>query len=170
MNVGETNTVYLKAHSRTWKWKFRKEKVLLRVFFGRQILDIEHVGSTAIPGMVAKPIIDIVATVPDFERAYEYVDKIKQLGYEYKGENKELRQYFFTKGTTARYHLYIQEKYADIWGRIAFRDCLIRNSELARRYAELKRILAFQNAEDLRSYWEGKREFIDQVVLTASEC
>jgi len=159
--------VELAKHSRLWKWKFRKEKALLRAFLRGDILDIEHVGSTAVPDMIAKPIIDLVATVSNFELAFDYVHKIEKIGYEYKGENAELRQYFFVKGTPAAYHLYVQERFADVFGRIAFRDCLMRNSEIAFRYAELKRTLAASDSVDIRTYQEGKRGFIDEVLRTA---
>ena len=118
------------------------------------------------PGMMAKPIIDILATVADFDRAFQYVDKIQRLGYEYKGENRELRQYHFVKGTPTQYHLYVQERFADTKGRIAFRNCLLRNPEIATRYATLKRRLAFAHAEDARAYQKGKSCFIDKVLRT----
>ncbi len=160
--------VELRGHSRLWKWRFRKEKALLRAYLGRRILDVEHVGSTAVPGMVAKPIVDILVLVPDFQRAYEYVGWIERLGYEYKGENGESRQYSFAKGTPTRYLLYMQERHADTRERLAFRDCLRGNRDIAARYAHLKRALAVRHADDLRAYREGKREFIDRVIR--SEC
>ena len=91
--------VQLRQHSPLWKWKFRKEKLLLGVLLGKNLIDIEHVGSTAIPGMIAKPIIDFLATVPDFERAFQSVSRIERIGYEYKGENLETKQYTFVRGT-----------------------------------------------------------------------
>ena len=142
--------------------------MLLRILLRDRVLDIEHVGSTAVPGMIAKPIIDILATVSDFEEAFECVPKIERIGYGYMGESGEFQQYYFIKGTPARYHLYVQQSSADIRGRIAFRDCLIRDREIASRYAQLKWTLAGRNATGIRAYQEGKREFIDQVVRMAS--
>lgn len=160
----------LKNHSRLWKWKFRKEKLLLRVFLGRDIQDIQHVGSTAVPGLIAKPIVDMLATVRHFEPAYQCVDKIKRLGYEYKGANEESRFYFFVKGAPARYHLYLQESGADTWRRIEFRNILKVNPGIASRYAELKRTLVLQEHIDIQEYWKGKREFICSMVHSASKC
>ena len=88
-------TVSLENYSRLWKWKFRKERVLIQLFLRRRVLEVHHVGSTAVPGMIAKPIIDMIAVVPDFVRAYTCVEKMNHLGYEYKGANLESRQYFF---------------------------------------------------------------------------
>lgn len=156
--------IELRKHSRLWKWKFRKEKALLRAFLGGDILNIEHVGSTAVPGMIAKPIVDIVLTVTNFEQAFSCVHKIERIGYEYRGESPLLRQYSFFKGSPMKYQLYIQETHADTYGGIAFRDCLMRDGEIASRYSELKRTLALENPEDIRAYQAGKREFIDHVV------
>jgi hypothetical protein len=85
-----------------WKWLFRKEKALLGLSMRGHLLDIQHVDSTAIPGIIAKPIIDLLAAVSDFERAFECVRRIERLGYEYRGENPELRHYHFVKGDPVR--------------------------------------------------------------------
>ena len=156
--------VELRKHSRLWKWKFRKEKALLRVLLGGDILGVEHVGSTSVPGLIAKPIIDIVVMVSDFEQGFACVHKIERLGYKYLGENDQVQQYEFIKGTPARYHLYVHEQEDDVLGRISFRDCLLGDQETAAEYAALKRTLAVQHAEDIRAYQAGKRDFIETVV------
>jgi GrpB-like predicted nucleotidyltransferase (UPF0157 family) len=156
--------VRLKRHAIIWKWLFRKEKALLRIAMRGHVLDIQHVGSTAIPGMIAKPIIDILAAVSDFERAFACVTAIEQLGYEYKGETENQRQYYFVKGEPARYHLYLVERSGEMWvSRIAFRDYLIGHPEIARQYAILKQKLAHQFADDLRAYQDGKLPFVEWV-------
>ena len=156
--------VHLRRYSAVWKWLFRKEKVLLRIAMRGHVLDIQHVGSTAIPGMVAKPIIDILAAVADFERAFACVAPIEQLGYEYKGETEGQRQYYFLKGDPERYHLYLVERSGEMWvRRIAFRDYLVGHPEIARQYADLKQQLARQFPEDLRAYQDGKLPFVEWV-------
>jgi GrpB-like predicted nucleotidyltransferase (UPF0157 family) len=75
------------------KWLFRKEKALLRITMRGHVLEIQHVGSTAIPGMIAKPIIDTLAAGSDFERACACVPAIERLGYAYKGESENLQHY-----------------------------------------------------------------------------
>jgi GrpB-like predicted nucleotidyltransferase (UPF0157 family) len=160
-----TERVHLKHYSRIWRWLFRKEKARLWVAMRGHVVDIQHVGSTAIPGMVAKPIIDIVAAVSDYERAFDCVTAIEGLGYEYRGENPESRDYSFAKGDPVRVHLYVVEKPGEFWERrIVFRDALIANPELARDYAELKRQLAIRFPDDPRAYSDGKAPFIDRVV------
>ena len=93
-------------------------------------MDIEQFGSTSISGMIAKPIIDIQVGVRDFEQAFKFVGQIEQLGYTYKGENGDLRQYFFTKGTPVGYHLYLLDKSGETWAkRTAFRNYLKNNQK-----------------------------------------
>jgi len=73
--------------------------------------------------LIAKPIIDILAAVSDFERAFACVTPIEQLGYEYKGESEDQQRYHFVKGDPARYHLYLVERPGEAWvTRVAFRD------------------------------------------------
>ena len=156
-------TTRLITHSRWWKWQFRKEKLLLRLKLRNAFLDIEHVGSTAVPGLIAKPIIDIVATVPNLDVAFELVSRIERMGYEYKGQSDKPEHYFFVKGDPIRFHLFLYEG-ADPWCRAAFRDALRRNPELAVEYAVVKKILAARYPDDRHAYWNGKREFIDGVV------
>ena len=151
-----------------WKLKFLKEKVLLRVRLRGQVLDIEHFGSTSIPGMIAKPIIDIQVGARDFQRAFKCVEQIEQLGYTYKGENGELRQYYFTKGDPVGYHLYVVDKSGETWvKRAVFRDYLKNNRGSADRYAELKQELASRYPDNLKAYQDGKLEFVEQIVLAA---
>jgi GrpB-like predicted nucleotidyltransferase (UPF0157 family) len=161
--------VRLQRHSTIWKWLFRKEKALLRIAMRGHMLDIQHVGSTAIPGMIAKPIVDILVAVSDFERAFACVTPIEHLGYEYKGESEDQRQYHFVKGNPACYHLHLVEMSGDTWvNRIAFRDYLIGHPEIARQYADLKQQLARQFPDDLRAYQDGKLPFVEWVgELTA---
>jgi len=156
--------VHLRRHSAIWKWLFRKEKALLQIAMRGHVMDIQHIGSTAIPGMIAKPIIDILAAVSDFERAFACVTPIEQLGYEYKRESEDQRRYYFVKGSPARYHLYLVERSGETWvSRIAFRDTLIRQPEFARQYADLKQQLALQFPDDLRAYQDGKLPFVEWV-------
>jgi GrpB-like predicted nucleotidyltransferase (UPF0157 family) len=159
--------VRLRPFSRRWKWLFLKEKLFLTLVCGR-FTDIQHVGSTAIPSMVAKPIIDIFVAVSNYEQGFALVVPIERLGYEYKGENSELRHYYYVKGKPEAYHLSVVELDSYTWARrVAFRNYLIRHREAARRYAELKRRLAHQFAHDLRAYQDGKNDFIDQIVKQA---
>ena len=80
-----------------WKLQFLVEKFLLRLAFGRSVMGIEHVGSTSIRGMPAKPIVDISIAVQDYERSFWIASLLKSFGYTYLGENSNLREYAFER-------------------------------------------------------------------------
>ena len=114
--------------------------------------------------LIAKPVVDILAAVADFEGAYACVTAIEQLGYEYKGESEDQRRYHFVKGEPPRYHLYLVERSGEMWAiRIAVRDYLVRHPEVARQYADLKQQLMFQFPDDLRASQDGKLPFVEWV-------
>jgi len=153
-----------------WRWLFALEKARLWLVLQQQILDIQHVGSTAIPGMVARPIIDISLAVRDYEQAWELVDRLKALGYEYEGENPDLREYSFARRGYITYRLFVvepaNEKFKD---RILFRDFLRSHPQTARSYAELKIRLARQHHSDLQAYQWAKLAFVRQVLAQANQ-
>jgi GrpB-like predicted nucleotidyltransferase (UPF0157 family) len=83
----ERGIVRLALYNAEWARLFEKERARLQAAVGDYVLDIQHVGSTSIPGMVAKPIVDIAIAVASFEAAFVCVDPIERIGYEYEGEN-----------------------------------------------------------------------------------
>lgn len=159
--------VDLQPYSRSWKWLFLREKLLLTMVCGTAV-NIQHFGSTAIPGLVCKPIIDILLAVSSISEASSFRDRFERLGYEYRGENGELRQHYYVKGAPEAFHLYVVEQNGETWlAKLAFRDYLRGHPDFARRYAELKLELAGQFATDPRSYQNGKKDFVEQIVLKA---
>lgn len=162
------STVELRPHSPLWAWLFRIEWIKLQFTLSGHILGIQHVGSTAIPGLIAKPIIDISIAVADYEQAFRLVDLIELLGYKYRGENSDLREYYFIKGRPVRYNLYVTEPRCEKWrDRTLFRDYVTRHPDVARAYADLKRQLALQYPADIRAYQDAKLAFVQQVVQMA---
>ncbi len=106
---------------------------------GDHILDIQHIGSTSIPGMIAKPIIDIGMAIASFTEGFVLVEPVQKLGYEYKGENGIPQRHYFVKGDPTTHHLHILELDSKEWKRlIAFRDSLRKNGDLVDKYAQIK--------------------------------
>ena len=164
----EKGIVRLIPYTKEWERLFQAEKPLLRAAVGKYVLDIQHVGSTSIPGMVAKPIIDIAIAVESFEGAAVCIKPIKQLGYEYKGENGIPRRHYFTKGDPRTHHVHINEIGGRNWkDQIIFRDYLTQYPEIAKEYAELKLALARRYPTDRQSYLDGKAPFIERVLQLA---
>ena len=164
----EKGTVRLVPYTQEWMRLFEDEKSRLQAAVGEFVLDIQHVGSTSIPGMAAKPIIDIAIAVNDFEEAGICIRPIEQLGYEYRGENGIPRRHFFVKGEARSHHIHMNEISSRDWNdQILFRDYLTRHAETAGEYAELKKELARQYPADPVAYLDGKAPFIQQVLERA---
>jgi GrpB-like predicted nucleotidyltransferase (UPF0157 family) len=162
------DVVHLRPYTVAWRVLFFIERMRLRFRLRGQVLDIQHVGSTAIPGMVAKPIVDILVVVENFERAAWCIPAVEGLGYEYVGENRRLRQYCFVKGRPTTHSLYVVERESeDLAAKTRFRDYLIRHPEVARAYADLKRRLAQRFSTAPQAYQEAKGAFIQRVLRMA---
>ena len=164
----ERDIVRLSPYNSDWERFFETEKSRLQEVVGAFVLDIQHVGSTSIPGMIAKPIIDIAIAVQNFEDATVCIKPIEQLGYEYRGENGIPRRHFFTKGNPRTHHIHMNEISSRDWlDQIAFRSYLIQHPGIAKEYAELKVKLAQSHPNNLQSYTESKTPFINHVLQLA---
>ncbi len=164
----ERGVVKLAPYAAEWRRLFEQEKALLQAAVGPYVLDIQHVGSTAIPGMTAKPIIDIGIAVTSFEEASVCIQPIEELGYEYRGEQGIARRHLFAKGNPRTHHVHMLEIDSRDWeNHVLFRDYLIQHPELAEEYAALKAELAGRYASDREAYLEGKAPFIERVLVMA---
>jgi len=157
--------VILENYSAEWKKLYKIEEMLLRESIGEYAIDIQHIGSTSIPDMIAKPIIDIAMAIANFEDGRRLVEPIKNLGYKYKGENGIPRRHYFVKGDPAAYHLHLLEIDSDEWEKhIIFRDSLRKDKYLADEYARIKTKLAEKFRNDRLAYTEGKSDFVNYVL------
>lgn len=132
----------------------------------------EHIGSTAIPGMLAKPVVDILIGVSDLDPARAtFPPLLEKLGYAHWGDNPKRDRLFFVKGLPPNgprtFHLHVAGLQGEMWDRILFRDYLRAHPAEARRYERLKRALAERFAEDREAYSEGKTDYHDEVVAKA---
>jgi GrpB-like predicted nucleotidyltransferase (UPF0157 family) len=169
MNRPADDTVRLNPYTPVWRWRFSLERIRLWLSLRARVLEIQHVGSTAIPGMPAKPILDIMVVVEDFERASQCIPVLERLGYKYKGENHQLRQHYLVRGLPTTHTLYLVElENKELAARVCFRDYLIEHPEAAQAYADLKARLAEQHAMDLKAYQDGKLDFVQQVLEMAA--
>jgi len=169
----ESDHIELCSYDPFWPVRFAEEAATIQgVLTGEFSYSLEHVGSTAIPGLVAKPIIDIILIVPARERWPSLIEPLQRLGYVYWAENPEKSKMFFVKGMppfgagrTHHVHVHIP---ADARAKICFRDYLIGHPEEAVRYAALKRELAARFPTDRDAYTQGKAEFVREVLRKAS--
>jgi GrpB-like predicted nucleotidyltransferase (UPF0157 family)/RimJ/RimL family protein N-acetyltransferase len=160
-----------------WQAQAIEEMTQLRaVLPSSKIIDIQHVGSTAIPQMAAKPIIDIQIAVPSLEEMKLLaVPALQKLGYEFWSENPDPERLFFVKGMPPfgekrTHHVHIVEPTSKHWrGKIYFRNYLIAHPAIAKEYQELKIKLAQHYTYDREEYTNAKAEFVARILKTASD-
>lgn len=135
---------------------------------------VEHVGSTAIPGMPAKPILDLQAPIDDLDSATEIATVLAPYGWHYVPPDLDRRPFrrFLVKVVDGRRaaHLHLMTVGSARWHQqLAFRDALRSNAELARAYSQLKHELAERYPADREAYSAGKQQFVEQVIRSATD-
>lgn len=159
-------TVDLVEYSPDWEEDFRQERARLAEVFGPVALVIEHIGSTAVPGMVAKPTIDIAVGVAKIEAVTEVREALERLGYElrsgFHANHRVLRK---IKNDERTHHLHVVAYPSEEFNRwIAFRDHLRESDDAAREYAEVKRELAERYHNNRGAYVEAKTEVVERLL------
>jgi len=153
-----------------WKKQFDKEGKILKNIFKEEILGIYHIGSTSIPSIgFAKPIIDILIVVKDIDKVDLYNENMMAIGYDVRGENGITGRRYFPKGKENRtHHVHIyQEGHENIRFHLDFKEYLIKFTEDAKSYGDLKRKLARQFPNDSHKYQDNKQEFVNELVKKA---
>jgi GrpB-like predicted nucleotidyltransferase (UPF0157 family) len=161
---GETR---LGAYNPEWKAEFEREKARLQVALGLTEHQIEHVGSTAVPGLAAKPIIDIAVAVLSFGDSRVWPDRLKREGYTYFGDRENRGDDFYAKGPEECRTVYLHVVEAD--GRrwkeyIFFRDTLRASASLREEYACLKLRLCAAHANERVQYTAAKAAWVAHVL------
>lgn len=163
-------TVQLMKYHSEWKKSFQREAKKVKKVFGNDALDIQHVGSTAISGVPAKPIIDIAVITSSLIKAKRCTPALKRIGYNQKKKDSRSYRLFFTKGPEGRrtYYLHVGEIGSDyVEDMILFRDYLRKHKNIAEKYIALKKKLAEKYAMKRETYTKGKEKFIEEVVRKA---
>lgn len=173
----ERGTVRVAPYQPEWKRLFEDEARLLRAALGPSV-PIEHVGSTAVEGMPAKPLIDLMAGVDDLHTAHQLAPVLEQVGYrlgEVADPGRPLGPapyLLFVKGPESRrtHHLRLSERFAPDWtDQLLFRDYLRTHHSAAREYAELKQALAARYPHDRAAYRAGKDLCIRRLLRLARD-
>ena len=164
-------TVLLLPHCGEWASLAEETVRMLRPFFGEDA-DYAHVGSTSIPGIAAKPILDIAVGTDDFAAVHTKVPPLEENGIFYRGEDH--KGLLFVLGDmsadTRTHHIHIVEKGGQEWQNyIRFRDYLRANPARAKDYEALKQSLALRFAHDRAAYTDGKAAWIAAVLAEAAE-
>lgn len=156
-----------------WAVLFAAEAARLRAALGERVLAIEHVGSTSVPGLAAKPILDLAASVPSLAAgAMDLIPDLQRLGYQHKADPELPERLYLVKGPPEHrtHHLSLAEPGSRFWRQhLLFRDLLRANPALAAEYARLKHELAARHSTDRLAYGVGKQAFIDAAIARAEK-
>lgn len=163
-------TVLVVPYRAEWKTLFEEEAARLRLLMGAAALSVEHVGSTAVEGMDAKPIVDLLVGVRDFGEAASWIPKLAAHGYEFRPDEDIPDRLFFAKGARElrTHHLSLADASSNFYTRhVLFRDYLRAHAEARDEYRALKHRLAREFPTDRASYTEGKSAFVRHVLTLA---
>lgn len=162
-----SGAVYVRPYDAAWPELYRAEVARVETFLSAEGIDLvfEHTGSTAISGMRAKPVIDILAGMPDPGVRQRAVVKLQMAGYVYRVDQEIETRDFFRRGEPRKYHLHLTAVGSSFWrDHLAFRDFLRSNPETATAYALLKTELAVRYPRDRAAYIAGKTAFVEEVL------
>lgn len=153
--------VIVAEYDKEWPRLFDHERDLLLKVFGETAVRIEHIGSTSVPGLAARPIIDVMAGLQDFANVDSLVPKVEDLGYVYIREYEDVMpdRRFFRRMQDRQdtHHIHMVEIGSEFWERhLLFRDYLRENPETADEYALLKKSLASRQWKDANNYVDAK--------------
>ena len=161
----ERGTVRLIESDARWEGLYEAEKARIVAAIGPHMLDIQHFGSTSIPGIKAKPILDILVGLPDFDTGKALVEPMIGLGYDYVGTDMVPDDHLFGLGEPRTHLVHGVVHGGHHWNRnLRFRDQLRAQPSLAEAYEALKVDLAARFAGNRAGYTAAKQSFIDKIA------
>ncbi|HVD60182.1 MAG TPA: GrpB family protein [Gemmatimonadaceae bacterium] len=163
----QNGTVVVVPYDPRWAEEYSKAADELYDALEANIIAVHHVGSTAVPGLSAKPILDLLVSVSDLEQSLEIIPQIEALNYEFRPKEDIPDRHFLRRkhGGIRTHHLSLAEPTSHYHTvTLAFRDALRENAAMAREYSELKLELARRFPNDRPSYIEGKTAFVERVL------
>src|SRR5918998_1296554 len=159
-------------HDPRWRDAFEAEAKQVAAALGENVVAIHHIGSTAIPDIYAKPVVDLLVEVRDIAEVDGRSSAMESLGYEVMGEYGIPGRRYFRKETregVRTHHVHAFEAgSAEVERHLAFRDYMIAHAGEARRYSELKRKLAEEHPQSFDGYMDGKDGFIKEIDRRAA--
>ena len=179
MSINKTRTIKIVDYDPQWSLVFTELGRAIETTLGNLALSIEHVGSTSVPGLAAKPIIDLDVVIESNARLPDVIQSLAVLGYVHEGDlGIAGREAFARQGqdvprdgtgrTWLNHHLYVcVQDSSELKRHLAFRDYLRKNPDAVRAYSELKRQLAQRFPHDIDSYIEGKKTFVEESLKRA---
>jgi GrpB-like predicted nucleotidyltransferase (UPF0157 family) len=167
----EFDAIVIADYDDSWPAKYEAERARIVEAIGEWLVGFEHIGSTAVPGLAAKPIIDMMPVLRSLDDTPHIVGPLEALGYEYVPEFEAQlpERRYFRKGIPRQFHVHAVESTSPFWQRhLAFRDYLRSHPDARDEYAALKRKLASVHTHNRGDYTEAKTEFIRGVEEKAA--
>jgi len=159
--------VELKSHDSYWEEAFLNEKKILKKVLFQYNVIVDHVGSTAVKTISAKPVIDILIRIKSKFNESDIIKLLQTNGYDYRENAGDGSMLFFAKGSSEKRTHYIHISSfgnREAENMIFFRDTLSNNKEIAERYNSVKKNLEEKYSDDRNSYTKGKSEFVNRVL------
>jgi len=156
-------------YDKNWPILYKGEAENIKKVFGKDLVHISHIGSTSIPGLASKPIIDIAVLISSYEKADKYIELLSKLGYEYDKPKSSPERHFLRKYGDGNYHLSIAfQDRGSFWERqTKFRDYLIVHEDVRKEYELLKAQLLAEDPTGKGAYFKGKGEFVNKILSLA---
>jgi GrpB-like predicted nucleotidyltransferase (UPF0157 family)/GNAT superfamily N-acetyltransferase len=160
-----TRKIEIVPYNPAWPQMFEEEAANIKQVLGENCIAIHHIGSTSVPGLAAKPIIDMIPVVLDIMKVDQATQSMQRLGYEAKGEFGMLFRRFFVKNQTSQgYHVHVFEQgNPEIERHLQFRDWMRTHEDDRNAYAILKQELALRHPHDRNAYCLGKEGFVTAI-------
>ena len=161
----EECTIVLLPYRQEWAETFRLHRERIAAALGRDALGIDHIGSTAVPGLDAKPIVDVLVVVADSADEDAYLPAMEDCGYVLRVREPDFEEHRMFRTPERDVHVHVLSKGSpEIERYLRFRDALRATPFLRARYQELKRALAAQGPQDMNAYARAKSEFVEAII------
>ncbi|NQX71688.1 GrpB family protein [Paenibacillus alba] len=162
--------VVIEEYNEEWSFKYQQEERGIKEILGVIAIAIEHIGSTSVPGLGAKPIIDFMVGINDLKEVEKFIEPLSKIGYEHVYHKEFPNRRFFRKGQwrAGTHHLHIYNYGSEEWkNNILFRDYLRTHPDVLKQYNQLKKELAEKYRNDRVAYTNAKHPFIIDVIQNA---
>jgi GrpB-like predicted nucleotidyltransferase (UPF0157 family) len=166
----EKREIVIVDYDPLWPGKFQRHAAIISQALGRKALVIEHVGSTSVPGLAAKPIIDIDVVVEDSSNEAAYLPALLASGYTLRVREPDWHEHRMFRTPELDVHIHIfSPGCVEVARHLAFRNRLRNHTEDRLRYEALKRKLAKEDWPDMNAYARAKSEVVEEIIARASQ-
>lgn len=160
-----TELIHIEPYDPDWPLRFTREAAVVRQALGEYGVAVHHVGSTSVPGLDAKPIIDMAVECSEYPPNHDMIAALAVLGYEHRGEFGVEGRHFFSKGLPRAFHLHLTLADGEVTRRqLAFRDYLRAHPEAAQEYLAIKLQAAPGQVLGSHDYVAAKSPFVESVL------